>query len=147
MAASIAYAFPSSPAPAQTFTPQQSAISLDWRFTATINATSVHLGQSILLTTKLTNMSPSNQTIAPYVNPIINPGVYASNGTEVWAWNPPQVNWPTMTFTSGQVISGAVIIPTSQLQAGQTYTIKVVPISTQFLTPSNFALGLQFSVS
>lgn len=149
LAASIVYAFPpnpASPAYTQSFPTRQTASNGDWNFTASINSSSVPLGQSIRLLTSLTNISPTNQTIAPYVEPLINPGVYSSNGTEVWAWNPPQVNWATMTFPSGQVLSGNVVIPTSQLQAGQTYTIKVVPISIQFLTPASLALSFQFSV-
>ena len=119
-------------------------------------SSSVKAGQSILLMTSLVNTYASNHScslskecgdsIAPYVNPYINPSVYATNGTELWAWNPPQTTWPSMTVTSGQNISGKVVIPTSQLHAGQVYLIKVVPLSTQFLTPNNFALTFQFSV-
>jgi len=146
LAASITYAFPSSPSNAQTFPLRQTVSNSDWNFTASINATSVHLGQSILLTTELRNTSPSNQTISPFVQPIINPGVYASNGTQVWGWNPPQATWPGFNVTSGQGLPANIVIPTSQLSAGQTYTIKVVPISTQFLTPTSFSLSIQFTV-
>ena len=146
-AAGIMYSFPSNPPNTQEFPLRQSASDSSWNFTASINATLVAPGQTITLMTELTNVSPSNQTIAPYVNPIVNPGVYASNGTQLWGWNPLQATWPSMTFASGQSISGSIAIPTSHLVAGQTYTIKVVPLATQFLTPGNFALAFQFSVS
>ena len=146
LATSITYAFPSNPSAAQAFPLRQTVSNSEWNFTASINVTSVHLGQSLVLTTELTNTSPYNQTISPYVNPYIDPGVYESNGTQVWAWNPMQATWPNINVTSGQSLSGMVVIPTSSLSPGQTYTIKVVPIATQFLTPTSFSLGVQFTV-
>lgn len=147
LAASIGYAFPSPNSTATlTYPLRLSASGSGWNFIASINSSSVEAGQLILLMASLVNTYSSNQTIAPYVNPYINPSVYATNGTELWAWNPPQATWPSMTVTSGQDISGKVVIPTSQLHAGQVYLIKVVPLSTQFLSPDNFALTFQFSV-
>jgi len=147
LAASIVYAFPSpNSTSTQVYPLRLSASGSGWNFTATINSSSVKAGQSILLMANLVNTYSSNQTIAPYVNPYINPSVYATNGTELWAWNPPQATWPRMIIESGQDVSGKVVIPTSQLHSGQVYLIKVVPLSTQFLSPSDFALTFQFSV-
>ena len=147
LAAVVVYAFPSpNSTEAQTYPLRSSASGLGWNFTASINSSSVKAGQSILLLTSLTNVSPSNQTITPSVTPYINPSVYAMNGTELWAWNPMQATWPSYTVPSEQSITGNNVIPTSSLRAGQTYLIKVVPLSAQFLSPVNFALTLQFSV-
>ncbi len=147
LAASIVYAFPSpNSTSTQAYPLRLSASGSGWNFTASINSSSVKDGQSILLLTSLTNTSPSNQAISLYIVPYINPSVYAMNGTELWAWNPPQHTWTSWTVASGQSITGNNVIPTSQLRAGQTYLIKVVPLSAQFLTPNNFALTLQFSV-
>jgi hypothetical protein len=63
---------------------QSSASDSSWNFVVSINATTVEFGQSLLLWANLTNISPSNQTIRPYVEPFINPSIAAANGTGVW---------------------------------------------------------------
>jgi len=114
-----------------------------WKFIVSTNATTVESGQSILLWANLTNTSPSNKTIRPFVEPYINPGVIAANGTIVWAWNPPEVTWPNWNVTSGQSLSERVYIPTTNLRDG-VYTIQVAPLSSEF--SENFNLTLRFSV-
>jgi hypothetical protein len=122
---------------------QASASNSNWNFVVSINATTVEYGQPILLVANLTNTSPSNQTIRPFVAPFINPSVVAANGTEVWAWNPPQAIWRNWNVTSGQSLSARVVIPTFDLPQG-AYRIVVAPLSSQF--PSTFNLTLSFSV-
>jgi hypothetical protein len=117
-----------------------------WNFTATISSNSVPSGQSILLWANLTNIGPS-VTFSEFARPYINPEVYAANGTEVWAWNPPQSTWPNWNITSGETTSQDVSIPTSQLVAGQSYFVTVAPISVQFPTPNNLTFTFQFSVT
>ncbi len=116
-----------------------------WNFTVSINSNSVTRGQTILLVANLTNIGP-NTTIKEFVKPYINPGIYATNGTEVWAWNPPHSTSLNMTIASGETISQDVNIPTSQLLVGQSYLIKVAPLSIQFPTPNNLTFTFQFSV-
>lgn len=122
---------------------QSSASNSIWNFVASINATTVGFGQSILLVANLTNTSPSNQTIRPYVQPFINPSVINANGTEVWAWNPPEATWRNTNVTSGQSLSEEVVIPTFDFRAG-VYRIEVAPLSSQF--SNTFNLTLRFSV-
>lgn len=122
---------------------QSSASNSSWKFVASINATTVGYGQSLLLWANLTNISPSNRTIRPYVGPFINPSITAANGTVVWAWNPPEVTWRNMNVTSGQTLSQRVDIPTANLRDG-VYTIDVAPLSSEF--SGNFNLTLRFSV-
>lgn len=117
-----------------------------WNFTVTISSDSVTLGQSILLWANLTNIGP-DMTFSEFVRPYINPEVYAANGTEVWAWNPPQSTWPNWNITSGETTSQDVSIPTSDLVAGQSYYVTVAPISVQFPTPNNLTFTFQFSVT
>jgi hypothetical protein len=92
----------------------------------------------------LTNIGPANQTIANFVRPYINPEIYTANGSEVWAWDPPQVTWPSWIITSGQTLSQDVSIPTTQLNAGQTYSIEVVPLSIESM--GNLTVTLRLSV-
>jgi hypothetical protein len=113
----------------------------NWKFVVSMYPTSVESGQSPLLVANLTNISPSNQTIRPYVEPFINLSVIAPNGSEVWAWNPPEVTWPNVNVTSGQSLSQGVVIPTIGLRAG-AYQIEVAPLSSQF--PNNFNMTLSY---
>lgn len=146
LAASAAYAFPSSAQISATAYPLNlSAVGPGWTFSATINSSSINVGQPILLEVSLMNTASANQTLQRIVEPFIDPGVYNSNGTEVWNWNPPQITRLNLTVASGQVLGGKVIIPTSTLQSGQTYVIKVMPLSLQFVYPTNFELSFQVS--
>lgn len=123
-----------------------------WNFTVSINSSSVEQGQSLQLVARLTNISPTNQTIQNYIEPYINPEVRASNGisngTTIWAWNPPETLWSTWTIPSGQTLVQTVDIPTSELSIGQTYAIEVTPLSgASFSGQGNLTITIQFSVS
>jgi hypothetical protein len=118
---------------------------VELNFTASISSNSVNRGETILLTTSLTNIG-QNETISNFVEPYINPVVYAMNGTQVWAWDPPAVTFPNRTISTGETISQNVSIPTSQLQEGQSYFIEVMPISIQFPTPNNDTFSFRFTV-
>jgi hypothetical protein len=122
---------------------QSSASNSSWKFVVSINATTVESGQFLLLWANLTNTSPSNRTIRPYVGPFINPSITAANGTVVWAWNPPEVRWANTNVTGGQSLSQRVDIPTTNFRDG-LYTIDVAPLSSEF--SENFNLTLRFSV-
>jgi len=116
-----------------------------WNFTVSINTNSVARGEPILLMASLTNIGP-NQTIKEFVKPYINPAVHDANGTEVWAWNPPQSTWPNVAIASGETIMQDVSIPTSQLRAGDLCSIMVTPLPIQFPSPNNMTFTFQFSV-
>ena len=116
-----------------------------WNFTVTINSSSVARGQDILFMANLTNYGP-NQTFNRWIEPFINPSVSSSNGTGVWAWDPPAVTFANVTIASGETISQDVNIPTSRLLSGQSYFITVAPLSLQFPTPNNYTFTLQFTV-
>ena len=122
---------------------QSSASNSSWKFVVSINATTVEIGQPLLLWANLTNTSPSNRTIRPYVEPFVNPSISASNGTRVWAWDPPEVTWPNTNVTGGQSLSERIDIPTTNLRDG-IYTIDVAPLSSEF--SDNFNLTMRFSV-
>ena len=122
---------------------QSSASNSSWKFVVSINATTVESRQYLLLWANLTNTSPSNRTIRPFVEPIVNPSITAPNGTEVWRWDSPQELWPNTNVTSGQTLPQRVDIPTINLRDG-VYTIQVAPISSEF--SENFNLTLRFSV-
>lgn len=115
-----------------------------WNFTVSINTNSPEQGQSVQLMAELTNIGSTSQEVSGFAGPFINPEVYAANGTEVWAWNPPYTTVSASPIASGQTLSQNVSIPTSQLSAGQTYTIEVVPLF--ITTQSNLTITMQFSV-
>jgi len=124
----------------------QSDIDGTWNFTVTISSNSVTRGETIILVANLTNVG-QNITFDQFVRPYINPIVTAANGTEVWAWDPPQSTWPNWKIASGETTSEQIRIPTSQLQRGQSYFINVAPISVQFPTPNNYTFTFRFSVN
>jgi hypothetical protein len=126
---------------------QSSASVSNWRFIASINATTVEVGQSLHLWANLTNTSPSNQTIRPFVGPYITSRVVASNGTVVWTWEPPEVTWPNWNVTGGQTLSQNVDIPTTNFRAG-SYAVEVTPLSQDFgqIVSDNFNLTLRFTI-
>lgn len=148
LAAFVGYVFPSGSSPYSTTVQIPNPVQLSvsgsgWNFTAGIGSSSVEVGYPIQLMASLTNVSPSNQTITPFVGPYINPSIWSSNGTEIWAWNPLQITEPNLTLASGRGLSAKVSIPTSQLISGQIYLVKVIPLSPQFLSPVNFLLTFQ----
>jgi len=91
-----------------------------------------------MLRANITNVSGQNETFRAFVKPWINPTVSAENGSEVWAWNPSQSTWPSVTIADGQTLSQVVSIPTSQMHSGQSYLINVFPLFIQFPTPNNY---------
>jgi hypothetical protein len=108
-----------------------------WNFTASISSNSVTAGGQIKLWANITNISGQNETFKLFVKPYVNPTVSAANGTEVWAWDPPQSTWPDTTITDGETLSQFVIIPTSELQPGHSYFITVAPLFIHLPTPNN----------
>ena len=116
-----------------------------WNFTVTISSNLVDRGQSILLIANLTNIG-QNITFPRFVGPYINPTMTLSGGSEVWAWDPPQVTWFNWTISSGETLMQQVKIPTYQLLPGQPYFISVAPISLQFPTPNNYTFTFEFTV-
>jgi hypothetical protein len=123
--------------------------SASWNFTVSINSTWVTPNHPLLLEASLTNtdVEGSNATISEFIEPFINPEVYNTNGTILWQWNPQQTTSTDVTFPGGQTISQSLDIPTAQLQAGQAYFLKVIPLSISLPTPqSNLADTFQFSV-
>jgi hypothetical protein len=113
--------------------------SASWNFTMSINSTSVTPGHALLLEASLTNtnVEGSNATISEFIVPFINPEVYAASGTVLWQWNPPQTTSTNAAFPGGQTISQSLDIPTSELQAGQTYFLKVIPLTISLPPPQN----------
>jgi hypothetical protein len=106
-----------------------------WNFT-------VFTDKNFRLSAWLTNIGSSNQTFKEFVRPFIDPAVFAANGTELWAWNPPQTVGP-MTVMSSQVVSQDVALPASLFKSGQTYTIEVAPISVA--PSSNLTVNISYS--
>ncbi len=118
-----------------------------WNLTASINSSSVQQGHSVRLSATLTNQG-SNETIPEFVEPLFNPAVFAMNGTLVWQLNPPQSTSSNVLFPSGQTISQTMNIPTSKLEAGQTYSLVVVPLNITVASPGNVTLtAFQFCVT
>lgn len=116
-----------------------------WNYTVTISSDDVAQGQTVQLVANLTNLG-QNVTFGDWVAPYINPSVNTMNGTQVWAWDPSQVQFPNVVVTAGETISQVVVISTSRLLPGQSYLIDAAPISIQLPTPNDLTFTFQLSV-
>jgi hypothetical protein len=64
----------------------------------------------------------------------------------LWTWQPPSATWPNYTIPSSQsLILNGLSIPTSQLTAGQIYSMKIVTVSIP--SASSLVLTLTFAVT
>ena len=98
----------------------------DWNFSVTLSSAVLQEGQPIDAYINVTNISGQTQTVHE-VNPIINPVIYSENGTIVWAWDPPQINFITNVTSLPGTSDGPFVIPTSNLSPGEVYTLSIWP--------------------
>jgi hypothetical protein len=102
------------------------------------------MGQGFALSYNLTNISGQALTVHE-VNPLVNPTIYASNGTVVWAWNPPSINFiTTIPFKAGNW-SAPLDLPATALSAGQKYVLSVFPLigtnTTSAVAAGDYSIG------
>jgi hypothetical protein len=98
----------------------------DWTFSIRIQNSLLAFGGQFGLSYNLTNISGHPQTVH-IVNPMINPVIYAENGSEVWAWNPPTYNAITTIPPTPGNWSQPLNFPPSGLPAGR-YVLSVWPL-------------------
>jgi hypothetical protein len=117
-----------------------------WNFSVTLSSLVVTQGQTIEAYINLTNISGQTQKVHE-VNPLINPVIYCKSGngycksgTQVWAWDPSEINFDT-NVTAGSGVwdfSGPYPISTSNMSPdGLNYTLSIWP----FIEPSATADG------
>jgi len=116
----------------------------DWVFSIRLQNSLLSMGQEFALSYNLTNISGEPQTVHE-VNPLINPTIYSTNGTVVWAWNPPGMNFITTIPSKAGNWSGPLEIPTSALSSGQKYVLSVYPligaITTSAMAVGDYSIG------
>jgi hypothetical protein len=98
----------------------------NWKFEVQLSSVVVSVGQQISYTCYLTNISGQNQTVV-LANPISNPSLYDSAGKQVWGYEPSAETNAVQVVPAGEVFSLTLNIPTSGLQAGQTYVLSSSP--------------------
>jgi hypothetical protein len=97
-----------------------------WAFTANLSSSVALQGQTITINGSLVNVALGNQTVR-LVNPLLaGLQVLQSNGSVAWEYSPPSIV-VRQSVAPDENIWDAVNIPTSQLKAGQTYTIIASP--------------------
>ncbi len=102
-----------------------------WAIDERLNSTFAVHGEVVRVAAVLTNMANEIQTVRLGSPLLAGTQVLRSDGRIAWAYEPPGsvVSLTTVDNTAqGQHISGAVDIPTSQLQGGQTYWVAVQPV-------------------
>lgn len=113
-----------------------------WAFTAQLSSAVATQGQNATLSASLVNMALGSQTVG-LVNPLLSGlRVLRSDGSLAWEYTPPSMTAQQSIDSGGQTM-GAVTIPTSQLQAGRTYTVVASP----GLYDQDRPLGLNLTVS
>ena len=115
----------------------------DWAFSIRLHGSLLAFGGQYGLSYNLTNISGQPQ-IVHVVNPLVNPVIYAMNGTEVWAWNPPDFNGiMTIPPTAGNW-SEPINFPPSTLPAGQ-YVLSIWPLiganTTRAVSSADYSIG------
>jgi hypothetical protein len=114
----------------------------DWVFSIRQQNPLVAMGQVFTFSYNLTNISGQPQTVH-VVNPRINPTIYATNGSVVWAWNPPSVNYiATIPPKAGNWSEVDFTIPT--LSTGR-YVLSVWPLiganTTNAVAVGDYSIG------
>jgi hypothetical protein len=103
-------------------------------------------GKPIDVYVNVTNISGQTQRVHE-VNPIINPVVLAENGTQVWAWNPPAINFFTNVTTGPGASNGPYVIPTSNLSVGQSYVLIISPLIGTYSNNADYQIGESLTVT
>ena len=98
----------------------------DWTFSIRLQNSLLAMGGQSNLSYNLTNISGQPQTVH-VVNPLVNPEIYAENGSEVWAWNPPTYNEITTIPPTAGNWSEPLNFPPSGLPAGK-YFLSIWPL-------------------
>ncbi|MGD0637288.1 MAG: hypothetical protein ABSA72_04540 [Nitrososphaerales archaeon] len=96
-----------------------------WNYEVTLSTNQIQPDQNITALFTLTNFSNRTQTV-DLDEPLVLPTIYAQDGKVVWTWEPPSIN-EIENITAGQAISEPFTLPTSMLQAGQSYTLTTAP--------------------
>jgi hypothetical protein len=98
----------------------------NWTFSISVGSSTIARNQELALSYNLTNITGLPQTVH-VVNPLVNPVIYSTNGSQVWAWDPPSMNYVTVIPKAGE-LTGSVAIPTSNLSADQEYVLSASPM-------------------
>jgi hypothetical protein len=119
----------------------------DWNFSLTLSSLTVPKGQPIDAYVNVTNISGQTQRVHE-VNPIINPVIYSENGTYIWAWNPPGINFFANITSGGGPSGGPFVIQTSNLSVGQNYILRIFPfIGTGATGDADYRIGESLMVN
>jgi hypothetical protein len=122
----------------------------DWFFSIRLQNSLFAMGQGFALSYNLTNISGQPQRVH-VVSPLVNPTIYSANGTIVWAWNPPTMNYiTTIPYKAGNW-SAPLDIPTSALSAGQKYVLSVFPFiganTTSAVEVGDYSIGQSLMIN
>lgn len=107
-------------------TPVNLSASFDvWVLTAQLNTTVVTIGEPINFTFYLENTWTQNESISVSF-PLANPAIYTQNGKPVWTYE--QLGTTAIQqITPGEKFGDQLLIPTTELQAGQSYIFTSSP--------------------
>jgi len=121
----------------------------DWDFSIRLQNPLTAMGQGFALSYNLTNVSGQPQMVH-VVAPLINPTIYSANGSVVWAWNPPTMNYFTTIPSRPGNWSAPLDVSTSGLGPGR-YVLSVWPLigvnTTSPVEAGNYSIGESLMVN
>jgi hypothetical protein len=109
-----------------------------WRFSVTVNGTTVYRGETVQLSANLTNISGRNQVIFNRFPQAYVAIVYL-NRSLAWAYQPPSATWPNVTILAGESNTFTVNVPTSNLYVKNSYILLSQPSASNY--PSDIPIG------
>ena len=119
----------------------------DWSFSLQLSSQVVPKGQPIDAYINVTNISGQTQRVHE-VNPIVNPAIYSENGSYIWAWNPPGINFFSNVTAGSGTTGGPYVIPTSELSVGQSYILSIYPfVGTSATGNADYQIGESLMVN
>jgi len=111
----------------------------NYSFAIRLNGTTVVKGQELSLFYNLTNISGQYQMVQED-GPLVIPTLYSENGSVAWFKLPQNVELglcPCGHLPSGFSQTGNLLIPTSNLTAGQKYVLSAGPLIGTYTGPNN----------
>ncbi len=115
-----------------------------WTVNAYLDATVASQGQQLNFTFYVENTSTQNESIA-VADPLANPEIYSQAGVLVWSYQQ-SATTAIQQIAPGGRIYGQLLVPTSELQAGQTYIFTSSPNIGTNTSPATIPIGQYLQV-
>ena len=115
-----------------------------WKLSANLDRTVITEGRQLNFTFYLENTWTANESIA-VSNPLANPAIYTQQGKLAWSYEQ-SATTAIQQIAPGQKLYDQLLIPTSELQSGQTYIFTSYPNIGEATSPATTPIGQYLQV-